>query len=133
MATNTYILKNTRRQAAVKITGTGLANIFLANILYPGQYANNQSQGNVLWPITDIAYDVANAATVNRNSNIIFAMNAGQNYIGFTKDIGVSLIDDANANVQVNLGAANGTVILQFSKESGFVDPDRQNLEPKDR
>jgi hypothetical protein len=130
---NIFVLKNTRRQAAVKITGTGQANIYLANILYPGQYANNQTQGNVLWPITDIAYDVGNAGSINRNSNIIFAMNAGQNYIGFTKDIGVSLIDDANANVNVNLGAASGTVILQFSKESGFVDPDRQNLEPKDR
>ena len=130
---NIFVLKNTRRQAAVKITGTGQANVFLANILYPGQYANNQTQGNVLWPITDIAYDVGNAGSINRNSNIIFAMNAGQNYIGFTKDIGVSLIDDANANVNVNLGAASGTVILQFSKESGFVDPDRQNLEPKDR
>jgi hypothetical protein len=130
---NIFVLKNTRRQAAVKITGTGQANIFLANILYPGQYANNQTQGNVLWPITDIAYDVGNAASVNRQGNIVFAMNAGQNFIGFTKDIGVSLIDDANANVNVNLGAASGTVILQFSKEAGFVDPDRQNLEPKDR
>jgi len=130
---NIFVLKNTRRQAAVKITGTGQANVFLANILYPGQYANNQTQGNVLWPITDIAYDVGNAASVNRQGNIVFAMNTGQNYIGFTKDIGVSLIDDANANVNVNLGAASGTVILQFSKESGFVDPDRQNLEPKDR
>jgi hypothetical protein len=130
---NLFVLKNTRRQVAVKITGTGQANIYLANILYPGQYANNQTQGNVLWPITDIAYDVGNAASINRNGNIVFAMNAGQNYIGFTKDIGVSLIDDANANVNVNLGAASGTVILQFSKEAGFVDPDRQNLEPKDR
>jgi len=130
---NIYVLKNTRRQAAVKITGTGQANVFLANILYPGQYANNQTQGNVLWPITDIAYDVGNAASVNRQGNIVFAMNAGQNYVGFTKDIGASLIDDANANVNVNLGAASGTVILQFSKESGFVDTDRQNLEPKDR
>ena len=130
---NIFVLKNTRRQAAVKITGTGQANVFLANILYPGQFANNQSQGNVLWPITDITYDVGNAASVNRNSNIIIAMNVGQNYIGFTKDMGVSLIDDANANVNVNLGAASGTVILQFSKESGFVDPDRQILEDRNR
>ena len=130
---NIFVLKNTRRQAAVKITGTGQANVFLANILYPGQFANNQSQGNVLWPITDIAYDVGNAASVNRNGNIIIAMNVGQNYIGFTKDMGVSLIDDANANVNVNMGAASGTVILQFSKESGFVDPDRQILQQPDR
>ncbi|MFZ9610676.1 MAG: hypothetical protein ACO294_08220 [Methylococcales bacterium] len=130
---NVYVLKNTRRQAVVKITGTGQANVYLANILYPGQYANNQSQGNVLWPISDLVYDVGNAASINRNGNVIFAMNAGQNYIGFTKDIGTSLLDDANANVNVNLGAASGTVIIQFSKESGFVDPDRQLLEPKDR
>jgi hypothetical protein len=130
---NIFVLKNTRGQAAVKITGTGQANVFLANILYPGQFANNQSAGNVLWPITDITYDVGNAASVNRNGNIIFAMNAGQNYVGFTKDMGVSLIDDANANVNVNVGAANGTVILQFSKESGFVDPDRQILEDRNR
>ena len=76
---------------------------------------------------------MGNAASVNRNGNIIFAMNAGQNYVGFTKDMGVSLIDDANANVNVNIGAASGTVILQFSKESGFVDPDRQILEDRNR
>jgi hypothetical protein len=47
--------------------------------------------------------------------------------------MGVSLIDDANANVNVNMGAASGTVILQFSKESGFLDPDRQLLQQPDR
>ena len=43
---NIFVLKNTRRQAAVKITGTGQANVFLANILYPGQFANNQSKNS---------------------------------------------------------------------------------------
>ena len=130
---NLYVLKNTRRQAAVKITGSGSATVYLANILYPGQYANNQSQGNVLWPITDIAYDVGNTANIKRNGNLTFSMSAGQFNFGLARDIGTSLIDDGNANVVVNLGAAEGTVIIQFSKESGFVDPDRQLLEPKDR
>jgi len=118
---NIYILKNSRRQAAVKITGTGYGNVSWSDIKYADQ---TYSTANASWPITDIVYDVGNAANVTRNSNIVFSMNAGQNYVGFTKDLGVSLDEQGNANVVVNLGTTQGTVILQFSKTAGFNDPD---------
>jgi len=130
---NIYILKNTRRQAAVKITGTGYGNVTYTDIKYSDQTIPSTTAANLSWPITDIVYDVGNSANITRNSNIVFSMNAGQNYVGFTKDVGVALDEAGNANVVVNLGATQGTVIIQFSKSAGFNDPDRQILQQPDR
>lgn len=130
---NLFILKKTRRQAAVKITGTGLANVTYTDLKYSDQTIPLTDAGNLSWSITDIAYDVGNVSNVTRGGNIVFSMNAGQGLYNLSKDIGVVLNEQANANVQVNMGAIQGTLILQFSKENGFVDPDRQILQPKDR
>jgi hypothetical protein len=40
------------------------------------------------------------------------------------------LNEKANANVVVNLGAAEGTMIIQFTKGDGYNDPNRQNQGP---
>lgn len=130
---NIYILKNTRRQAAVKITGTGYGNVTYTDIKYSDQTIPSTTAANLSWPITDIVYDVGNSANITRNGNIVFAMNAGQNYVGLAKDVGVALDEAGNANVVVNLGATQGTVIIQFSKSAGFNDPDRQILQQPDR
>ena len=130
---NLFVLKNTRRQAAVKITGTGLANVTYTDIMYADQTVPLTSAGNLNWSITDIAYDAGGSSNITRGGNVVFAMNAGQGLYNFAKDIGASLNEQANANVQVNMGAVQGTLIIQFSKEAGFNDPDRQSLQPKDR
>ena len=57
-------------------------------------------------------------------------MSAGQNEFNFTDNIGVVLNEKANANVVVNLGAAEGTMIIQFTKGDGYNDPNRQNQGP---
>jgi hypothetical protein len=130
---NLFILKNTRRQAAVKIVGTGLANVTYTDIKYSDQTIPLTSTGNLSWTITDIAYDAGTVSNITRGGNVVFSMNAGQGLYNLSKDIGVVLNEQANANVQVNMGAVPGTLIIQFSKETGFNDPDRQILQPKDR
>lgn len=124
---NKYILKKTRRQAAVKVAGTGSVTIELADLAYADQ---SVTAANVVLTITDIVYDVGNSANVKRNGNLVFLMNAGQSGASLSRDLGVVLDEQANANIIVNLGAIEGTVILQFSKGLGYNDPDRQNQGP---
>jgi len=127
---NLTILKKTRRQAAVKITGTGLANVTYTDIAYADQTIPLNSAGNLIWTISDIAYDVGNSANIKRGGNLVFAMNLGSGEFNLTDDMGVALDENAHSNVTVNLGAVEGTVIIQFSKGIGFNDPDRQNQGP---
>lgn len=128
------ILKITKRQAAVAIVGTGTATINIFELAHPGPNALTDTQvvtpANVQLTISDIAYDVGNAANITRNGNLVFACNAGQGELNLTDSFGVVLNDQANANVVVNLGAAEGTMIIQFTKGSGYNDNDRQNLAP---
>lgn len=124
---NKHILKKTRRQAAVAVTGTGSATIDIYELAIADQTV---TAANLQLMISDIAYDVGNAANIKRDGNLIFAMNAGQNEFNFTDNIGVVLNEKANANVVVNLGAAEGTMIIQFTKGDGYNDPNRQNQGP---
>lgn len=136
MATKT-ILKNTRRQAAVSVTGTGTAFISVHELAYGDQVVDLP---NVSLTVTDICYDVQNTANIKRGpgfdeanvtatGNLIFTMSNGQNILNLSDTFGVVLNGDKNGNVVVNLGAAEGTCIVQFTKGEGYVDPDRQSLQ----
>jgi chitinase len=124
---NKHILKKTRRQAAVVVTGTGSVTIDIFELATADQTV---TAANLQLMISDIAYDVGNTANIKRDGNLIFAMNAGQNEFNFTDNVGVVLNEKANANVVVNLGAAEGTMIIQFTKGDGYNDPNRQNQGP---
>lgn len=121
------LLKVAARQAAVAVVGTGSATISIYDLIHSRQTID---AANVELTISDIAYDVGNAANIKRNSNLVFACNAGAGELNLTDSIGVVLNDKANANVDVNLGAAEGTMIIQFTKGAGYLDPDRQNQGP---
>jgi phage baseplate assembly protein gpV len=130
-----YILKNTRRQAAVKIVSDGQLNntITYTDIKYADQTIPLNSAGNLVWTISDIVYDVASHANIVRNGNVVFTMSAGQGTVSLSRDLGVVLDEQAHANVTVHTGTGNSSVILQFTKGAGFNDPDRQNLQQPDR
>ena len=136
MAIQAAYLKITRRQAVVKLTGTGAYTIDLANLIHTsastGLVATTQSftRANCVCTISDIAYDVSAAqSNVTRGSNIIWAMTPGPGAFNFTQNIGVALDQDANAHVVINIaGTSEGTVLLQFSKGLGFNDVDLQNI-----
>lgn len=124
------ILKVTARQAAVAVVGSGNATISIYDLVHPRQTID---AGNVELTISDIAYDVGNSANITRDGNLVFAVNAGQNSFNFTDSMGVVLNDKQSANVFVDLGAAQGSMVIQFSKGDGYDDPDRQILQPRDR
>jgi len=136
------ILKNTKRQAVVKLVGTGEATISIYELAYVG--ANTLATGssirlhdqsvtpaNVQLTITDLFYDVSAAANIVRNGNVIWAMNPGQGTYNFTQEIGVALDQDANANVVVNLSTtnANSSIVIGFTKGTGYNDIDLQNFQ----
>lgn len=123
-----HILKNTRRQVAVKVSGTGSATINVANLAYPDQTVTT---ANLELMLTDASFMTLAAGNVTRNGNLILVMPAGAaDTFTFTNDLGVALNERANTNVVVNLGGSEGVCILQFSKGAGYNDPDRQNQGP---
>lgn len=129
-----YILKNTRRQAAVKVWGTGSATINIHELRYLG--ANSQTDAQTVTPanlqltITDVAFTNLSNGNIVRDGNLILVMPAGgADSFNFAGDFGIALDEKANANVVVNLGASEGVCIIQFSKGAGYNDPDTQNLQ----
>ena len=124
------ILKKTARQAAVEILGTGSATITVEELATATQGVTN---ANLILTISDIAYDMGAAGNITRGGNVVFYMNAGHHELNLTDSFGTVLDDQANTDVVVNMGSTAGTVILQFSKGSGYNDPDRQSLQPRDR
>ena len=122
-------LKVSARQAAFAVLGTGQATIYPANLVHSRQVLS-ANLANVEFTISDISYDVGNSANIKRNGNLVFACSAGSGEHNLSDSIGVVLNDQANAAATVDLGAAEGTMIIQFSKGNGFIDPDRQNQGP---
>lgn len=123
-----HILKNTRRQAAVKVSGTGSATIDVASLAYADQTITT---ANLELMLTDASFMTTASGNVKRNSNLILVMPSGSaDTFNFTSDIGVNLNEAANSNIVVNLGATEGVCILQFSKGAGYNDPNRQNQGP---
>ena len=135
MGISKYILKNTRRQAAAKVVSDNPNNITVTytDVKYADQTIPLTSAGNLIWTISDIVYDVASYANIVRNGNVVFTMSAGQGSVSLSRDLGVVLDEQANANVIIHTGSGNSTVIVQFTKGSGFNDPDRQILQDRDR
>ena len=132
MGISKYILKNTRRQAAIKVISDNPNSIQITytDIKYADQTIPLTSAGNLSWTISDIAYDVTTYANITRNSNIVFTMSTGSGEFNLTDSLGLVLDEQANANVTVYTGAGNSSVIIQFTKGIGFNDPDRQNQGP---
>ena len=129
-----YILKNTRRQAAVKVWGTGSATIDIHELRYLGANSQIDAQSvtpaNVELTITDVAFTTRAAGNIVRDGNIILVMPADSaDSFNFSNDFGIALNEKANANVVVNLGATEGVCIIQFSKGSGYNDRDLQPLQ----
>ncbi len=120
-------LKITARQAAFAVVGTGSATISIYDAIHSRQTID---VANVSLTISDIAYDVGNSANITRNGNLVFACNAGSGEFNYTDSIGIVLDDQKSSNVVINLGAVEGTMVIQFTKGDGYVDPDRQNQGP---
>jgi hypothetical protein len=131
------VLKKTRRQAVVKAVGTGTFHANLASLLVDVR-ANSNANGVVTQTfnqpiaectITDILFSVDGNATVTRGGTTILTLTDGQTEFEFSQKHGFVLNEQANANIQINFGSSNGTVILGLTKGPGFEEPDLQHLQ----
>ena len=65
MAITKSILKNTRRQAVVKLVGTGTSTIDIYEVKYSDQTITT---ANLQLTISDLYYDVSTLSNISRNS-----------------------------------------------------------------
>lgn len=134
------ILKKTRRQAVVKAQGTGTVHANLISLLVDVR-ANSGANGVVTQTITDAAectitdvlFSVSGNTTITRGGTVVLTLTEGQHTFNFSQGHGFVLDEKSNANIQINFGGANGTVILCLTKGPGFEEPDLQNLQDYQR
>ena len=140
------ILKNTRRDSTVYFLSTNASTGFVtANLAYgPSNLIFKASNGDNFQtfvepsasaPISGVDYSSNELITVERvfsasNKTRVLNLAAGQGSFDF---IGYELNQQANANIVVNFGTGQGFVAMKVKKNAGFVDPDTQQLEDRDR
>lgn len=133
------ILKNTRRQAVVRAIGPGTRFANLTALLYSninGVVDQTFDRANANCRITDIIFSVDGNVTIGRNDSVILSLTSGQGDFSLSQDYGTTLDPirtTANSNIQINFGTTNGTIILSLTKAEGFIDPDLQGLEERQR
>ncbi len=130
------ILKKTRRQAVIKALGPGTVHANLISLLVDVR-ANSGPNGIVTQTITDAAeatisdvlFTVTGNTTITRGGTVVLTLTEGQHTFNFSQGHGFVLDEKANANIQINFGTANGSVIVVVTKGPGFDEPDLQNLQ----
>lgn len=138
------ILKKTRRQAVVKAVGTGSFYANLTSLLHnssntTGHIVVDQyfSEANAECTINDIIYSVDGNADIvrvgNGINNTVLTVTTGQQDLSFSQYYGFTLNENANANIRIDFGASNGSIILCLTKGAGFNDPNLQILEDYQR
>lgn len=131
MPISKFVIKNTPRQAVVAIHGNdGQTTITPLEICYAGQTIDAP---NVNLAITSMHYQVERFANIKRSSNTVINLVAGYDTVRFAEDLGFTIGMTANANITVNIGGGNNSIFLQLSKTDGFVETNRQILQPKAR
>lgn len=128
------VVKKTRRQAVVAAVGTGTFHANLTSLLYAnvtGEIDQTFSEANAICSITDVIFSVTGTTSVTRNGTTYINLTAGQESYKLSQEHGFVLNPnvglDSNANIQINFGAATGTVMLGLAKSEGFNDLDLQN------
>lgn len=125
MATST-VLKTVPQQAVVRVMGPGTVTINLAD-LKSSQQTFDAANTRVM--LTSITFSVTGTVVVQRAGANVFKLTDGQETFQFAQMGGYVIDDNSNANVVVNfLGTADGTVVMGFSKLSGYIDPDQQRF-----
>lgn len=130
MPVDKYVLKNANRQAVVILNGSGQANISIQELATAVQTLD---VANLQLTITGLFYQTASTANIVRGSNTIINLVSGYGTVKFAEEFGFSLDRNANANVTVNLGSGENSLILQFTKGVGYNEPDRQSFKPYQR
>ncbi len=135
MAIVKTVLKRVRQQGVVKFIGDaagGTANVELGADLKTAD--ETLDVANLQVTINTIYFNTNGSAPVivARNASNVIVVYGSDNWL-FSQQSG--FVDNANvgANIAVTIPSGGGTVILGLTKQKGFVEPDQQNLQPRQR
>lgn len=123
MAT-TYTIKTTRNNAVVKIVGGGSTTIPLVNLALDDQVFDS---GNASVAISRILYSLSSSATIARGSNTTIALAPGNYNLHFAS-AGAATDLDLEKDITITTTGDINTVIVVLNKQSGYIDPDFQNM-----
>lgn len=111
------ILKKTQQHAVVAVLGTGSDTISLADLAAPYEVVDRP---NVKVNINTVMFSVTGTTTIARNGSNVLVLTDGQETFKFSAEVGFTIDTQNNANIVVNKGTADGTVILGLSKVAGY-------------
>lgn len=112
------VLKKTPQHAVVSILGTGSGTVSLNDLATSYEIVDRP---NVKVNINTAMFSVTGTTTISRNGTNVLVLTDGQETFKFSAEVGFSIDTENNANIVVNKGAADGTVILGLSKVAGYV------------
>ena len=125
MATTQAIVKKKRQQAVVVINGTGTSNVSLQSLALADETFDS---GNVKVNISSIVASLDSNATISRNGNVVIELNHDYE-TRMSQEFGFVLSQDNASNVVVVIaGTVPGSVILEFTKQQGYIEPDTQRF-----
>jgi len=127
-----YNIKNTRTQSIVKIVGSSeQAIVDIATLAYTDQ---DFDRDNARVLLTSIIYHTESSTNIVRDGNVLFSMGGGgYSEVNFAQSMGAALDEKANADILINFSTGENVVILQLTKEAGYIDPEQQSLQPFER
>lgn len=124
MATQS-IIKKKRQQAVVVVNGTGALTIPLQSLALADETFD---AGNVAVTISSVIASLNANATVSRNGNVVIELN-GDFDSRFSQEYGFVLNQGGSSNVEVTIaGTVPGSVILEFTKQQGYIEPNTQRF-----
>lgn len=135
MAIVKTVLKKVYQQGVVKFVGDstgGSANVDLGADLKTAD--ETLDVANLKVNINTVYFNSNGAApiTLNRNGSNVQILYGSDNWL-FSQQSGFVDTSNLTANIVVTIPAGGGTVILGLTKQEGFIQPDRQNLQPRQR
>lgn len=121
MASKT-ILKKKRQQAAVQVMGTGSATISMQELALADETFDT---ANIVVNISAIYYSTDGNVILSRNGNTVLQLYGTDNW-EMAQQSGFVFNQDAKSNVLVNFGSNNGTAVVVFTKQAGYIEPNQQ-------
>ena len=119
------ILKKVRQQAVVSFVGTGTDVVDLYDLKLADETFD---RANSKVTIAHIWFSFTAAGNISRNGSEVLSVGAGaMDNWDFHQTGGFVLNQNANSNVEINMGSNVGTVIMTLHKSAGYTEPDNQS------
>ena len=121
MASKT-ILKKKRQQAVVQVMGTGNATVSMQELALADETFDT---ANIVVNLSAVYFSTDGNVILSRNGNTVVQLYGTDNW-EMAQQSGFVFNQDAKSNVLVNFGSNNGTAVVVFTKQAGYIEPNQQ-------